>query len=140
MELRQSRFDADKEIYPSKNVFEDAKALANHLSTKGWVTTFQNFLDQITMFDDSRLDKVTVITCMQEWSVILQKYSGAFLRVSVPNVAEDADAAGSVVPTSRRDAPCLSSCCGASDFIVDSSPFRLESLAPLCHLHYSVVQ
>ena len=118
LDVRQNSFDTDKEIYPSKNVFEDAKALANYLSAKGWVATFQNFLDQITMFDDSRLDKVTVITCMQEWSVILQKYSDSItpdvqlqlflegLRFMVPHVAEDADISGSVVPTSRRDAPC----------------------------------
>ena len=56
------------------------------------------------MFDDSRLDTVTAITCLQEWSVILQKYQDSipadahlqlFLEGSLPDCS---------VPTSKRDA------------------------------------
>ncbi len=108
-------FDTEKDIYPSKNVFEDAKALSNFLGSKGWGQSFQEFLDMITMFDDSRLDKVTAITNMQEWSVILQKYADSippdvhlqFLlegaRFMVPSIAEDHDLTGCLVPTARRD-------------------------------------
>ena len=73
------------------------------------------------MFDDSRLDKVTVISNLQEWSVILQKYADSipqdahfqFLlegaRFMVPNVAEESDVRDCMVPTARRDAPRPSS-------------------------------
>lgn len=111
---RQQTFDADKDMYPSKTVFEDAKALANYLASKGWDKPFESFLEQITLFDDARLDKVTVITCMQEWSVILQKYSDSItadahlqillegFRFMVPHVAEEHDLAIPVA-TSKRD-------------------------------------
>ncbi|CAJ1439334.1 unnamed protein product [Effrenium voratum] len=107
----QTNFDGD---YPSKNCFEDAKALANFLATKHWSAAFQSFLDAITMFDDSRLDTVTAITCLQEWSVILQKYQDSipadahlqlFLegsRFMVPSVSEDCDLPDCSVPTSKR--------------------------------------
>ena len=110
---RQTNFDGD---YPSKNCFEDAKALANFLATKHWSAAFQSFLDAITMFDDSRLDTVTAITCLQEWSAILQKYQDSipadahlqlFLegsRFMVPSVSEDCDLPDCSVPTSKRDA------------------------------------
>lgn len=112
---RQNTFDAEKDIYPSKNVFEDAKATANFLFQKGWTASFESFIDMITLFDDSRLDKVTIISCIQEWNVILQKYSDSFTadvhlqlllegcRLMLPNVSEEQDISKCMVPTAQRD-------------------------------------
>lgn len=115
---RQSTFDAEKDMYPSKNVFEDSKAFANFLAVKGWTSSFESFIDMITLFDDHRLEKVTIITCIQEWSVILQKYADSIspdvhlqlllegCRLMLPNVAEDSEISKCIVPTAQRDVSC----------------------------------
>ena len=62
-----------KDLFPSNNVYESARALSNFLVTRKWHDPFKNFVDGITLFDDPKLSNSTAIFVMHEYAVILQR-------------------------------------------------------------------
>jgi hypothetical protein len=100
-------------------MWEEAKALGNWLHTKEWAAAFRSFMDAVALFDDSRLSLVTVVTMIQQYAVLLQKFQDSVdddcllqmflegIRFFVPSVAEEETPAECHVPTSNREAVCL---------------------------------
>ena len=73
--LRDKFFSGE---YPSKNVWEDAKAFSNSFSDRNWMDSFIAFSDATVVFDDPKINLTTVLTTLQQWNVIISKYADTY--------------------------------------------------------------